>query len=204
MKKLLPLVVACGLLLSACRSDTVFVVSVSVLNLIPEELRTLPFPVATGIGLSFDMPGQQGLEDEDFTFLPKRIVSNLQRFEVRLDGVFSLGGTGLDFIGDVPRAEIDLELFLSDSGSPFVTPTDVIKQAVTFAHGESQYESLVFEIDEQTHPELLALVQTGDFKLGLRVTLVKVGEELDGLGIATMKLDDLFIAAATKATGFIQ
>lgn len=204
MKKLLPLVLVCGLLLSACRADTKFVVSVSVLKLIPEELRTLPFPVATGIGLSFDIPGQQGLDDEDFTFLPEQIARNLQGFEVRLDGVFSLGSNGLDFIGEVPRAEIDLELFLSASGSPFVTPTDVIKQKVTFVYGESRHESLVFEIDEQTRPKLLALVQTGAFKLGLRVTLVKVGEELDGLGLATMKLDDLFIAATTKAKGFIQ
>jgi hypothetical protein len=203
MKKFASLLAAFSFLLGACSADTRLVLTVSVFNLIPEPLQTLIFPVATGIGFAIDIPGKDGFDESVFSTVPAIVFEDIEGFKVHLDGDFSLAGDGLDFTGDVPNAEIDFELFLSAADSPFVAPEDVIKQSMTFELNETKAESLVFNIDEASHPKLLALIQTGVFKIGLRVTFVKV-EELGGLGLASLKISDLGMAVATKVGDLIR
>ena len=192
------------LLLAACSADTVVILSVSALSLIPEAYRTVTIPIVSGVGVGVDLPDQQGIDNENFTGIPAGVFRDLQRFDVEVVGEYSLEGDGLDFTGDVGSASIELTLFLSATNSPFLDAPATIVQAVALRLGETRTETLSFAIDEKVQPELLKLLRTGDFKLGFRVELVRVGTELGDVGLATLKLSDIGIKIATKVGGFVQ
>gem|GEM_PF-5917520 len=158
------------LLLGACSKGTVLTFAVDALPFLTDEDRQGQLGV--GQNTSLELPDARGLSSADLG-VPSALFTSIAGLALELDGSFALSGTTEDLT-------VTLGLYLGDGDSAFQA-TAPVTETVMLSPGPIQQRRVQFDLDESADPELFALIHSGNFLIGVRLTMVSpaTGATLD-------------------------